>query len=163
LIVVVVAFVAMTLIAGIALGTAYITRPLGSVLDGIRDGDFKARVLVRELGDDHGSLVASSPAMTRVLDVARRASRSTASVLESSRVRPAGGGEVGIDVRAIAACSSRATATCRAPRGSSASTAERCTASSNSGTNRQRVALPSYDPLAAGAPRRRVSASQRDG
>jgi len=37
--------------------------------------------LRRELGDDRGSLIASSPAMVRVLDVARRASRSMASVL----------------------------------------------------------------------------------
>jgi DNA-binding NtrC family response regulator len=37
--------------------------------------------LRRELGDDRGNLVATSPAMTRVLDIARRASRSTASVL----------------------------------------------------------------------------------
>ena len=37
--------------------------------------------LRRELGDDRGNLVASSPAMVKVLDVARRASRSMASVL----------------------------------------------------------------------------------
>jgi DNA-binding NtrC family response regulator len=37
--------------------------------------------LRRELGDDRGSLVAGSPAMHKVLDVARRAARSTASVL----------------------------------------------------------------------------------
>ncbi|HEY0476005.1 MAG TPA: sigma-54 dependent transcriptional regulator [Kofleriaceae bacterium] len=37
--------------------------------------------LRRELDDDHGNLIAASPAMTRVLDVARRAARSTVSVL----------------------------------------------------------------------------------
>jgi len=37
--------------------------------------------LRRELGDDRGALVAGSPAMTKVLDVARRAARSAASVL----------------------------------------------------------------------------------
>jgi DNA-binding NtrC family response regulator len=37
--------------------------------------------LRRELGDDRGSLVATSPAMQKVLDVARRAARSQASVL----------------------------------------------------------------------------------
>ena len=37
--------------------------------------------LRRELGDDRGGLVAASPAMARVLDVARRAARSQASVL----------------------------------------------------------------------------------
>ena len=37
--------------------------------------------LRRELGDDRGSLVAGSPVMHKVLDVARRAARSAASVL----------------------------------------------------------------------------------
>jgi DNA-binding NtrC family response regulator len=37
--------------------------------------------LRRELGDDRGNLVAGSPAMVKVLDVARRAARATASVL----------------------------------------------------------------------------------
>jgi len=37
--------------------------------------------LRRELGDDRGNLIASSPAMTKVLDIARRAARSMASVL----------------------------------------------------------------------------------
>jgi DNA-binding NtrC family response regulator len=37
--------------------------------------------LRRELGHDHGNLVAGSPAMQKVLDVARRAARGTASVL----------------------------------------------------------------------------------
>jgi DNA-binding NtrC family response regulator len=37
--------------------------------------------LRRELGDDRGNLVAASPAMRKVLDLARRAARSTASVL----------------------------------------------------------------------------------
>jgi len=37
--------------------------------------------LRRELGGDRGNLVAGSPAMVKVLDVARRAARSTASVL----------------------------------------------------------------------------------
>src|SRR5262249_5547042 len=35
--------------------------------------------LRRELGDDRGTLVAASPAMQKVLDIARRASRSMAS------------------------------------------------------------------------------------
>jgi DNA-binding NtrC family response regulator len=37
--------------------------------------------LRRELGDDRGQLIATSPAMQKVLDIARRAARSTASVL----------------------------------------------------------------------------------
>src|SRR4051812_8138419 len=37
--------------------------------------------LRRELGDDRGNLVAGSPAMVKVLDVGRRAARTTASVL----------------------------------------------------------------------------------
>ncbi|HEX2691585.1 MAG TPA: sigma-54 dependent transcriptional regulator [Kofleriaceae bacterium] len=37
--------------------------------------------LRRELGDDRGNLVAQSPAMIKVLDLARRASRGTANVL----------------------------------------------------------------------------------
>jgi DNA-binding NtrC family response regulator len=37
--------------------------------------------LRRELGDDRGNLVAASPAMVKVLDLARRASRGAASVL----------------------------------------------------------------------------------
>jgi DNA-binding NtrC family response regulator len=37
--------------------------------------------LRRELGDDRGNLVAASPVMVKVLEIARRASRSTASVL----------------------------------------------------------------------------------
>jgi len=37
--------------------------------------------LRRELDDDRGNLIAISPAMTKVLDIARRASRGTASVL----------------------------------------------------------------------------------
>ena len=73
LIIVVVAFVAVTLIAGIALGTAYITRPLGSVLDGIghvRDGDFKARVPVAH-HDEIGALVDEFNAMVAALVEAR--------------------------------------------------------------------------------------------
>ncbi|HMG56456.1 MAG TPA: sigma-54 dependent transcriptional regulator [Kofleriaceae bacterium] len=37
--------------------------------------------LRRELGDDRGNLVAASPAMVKVLEIARRAARSTVSVL----------------------------------------------------------------------------------
>ena len=37
--------------------------------------------LRRELGDDRGNLVAASPVMVKVLEIARRAARSTASVL----------------------------------------------------------------------------------
>jgi DNA-binding NtrC family response regulator len=37
--------------------------------------------LRRELGDDRGNLVATSPAMTKALDLARRAARSSANVL----------------------------------------------------------------------------------
>src|SRR6185295_1521228 len=74
LIVVVVAFVAVTLIAGIALGTAYITRPLGSVLDGIghvRAGDFKARVPVAH-HDEIGALIDEFNAMVAALVDARQ-------------------------------------------------------------------------------------------
>jgi two-component system, NtrC family, sensor histidine kinase HydH len=73
LIIVVVAFIAVTLIAGIALGTAYITRPLGAVLDGIahvRDGDFKARVPVAH-HDEIGALVDEFNAMVANLVEAR--------------------------------------------------------------------------------------------
>ncbi|HEY0989927.1 MAG TPA: hypothetical protein VGD80_22815, partial [Kofleriaceae bacterium] len=47
LIAVVVAFVVVTLLSGVLLGSAYITRPLATLLDGVahvRDGDFKSRV-----------------------------------------------------------------------------------------------------------------------
>ncbi|HEX7838294.1 MAG TPA: ATP-binding protein, partial [Kofleriaceae bacterium] len=71
--IVVVAFVAVTLIAGIALGTAYITRPLGAVLDGIahvRDGDFKSRVPVTR-HDEIGALIDEFNAMVAALVAAR--------------------------------------------------------------------------------------------
>jgi signal transduction histidine kinase len=74
LIVVVVAFVAVTLVAGILFGTAYITRPLATVLDGIahvRDGDFKSRVpLARH--DEIGALTDEFNAMVATLGEARQ-------------------------------------------------------------------------------------------
>lgn len=74
LIAVVVAFVAVTLIAGIALGTAYISRPIATMLDGVahvRDGDFKSRVpLLRH--DEIGALVDEFNAMVETLGQARQ-------------------------------------------------------------------------------------------
>jgi signal transduction histidine kinase len=74
LIAVVVAFVAVTLVAGILLGAAYITRPLASVLDGIshvRAGDFKSRVpLARH--DEIGALIDEFNAMLAALVEARQ-------------------------------------------------------------------------------------------
>jgi len=73
LIAVVVAFVVVTMLSGILLGAAYITRPLATLLDGIahvRDGDFKSRVaLVRH--DEIGSLVDEFNAMVAALGDAR--------------------------------------------------------------------------------------------
>jgi signal transduction histidine kinase len=74
LIAVVVAFVAVTLVGGVLLGTAYITRPLARVLDGIahvRDGDFKSTVPpVRH--DEIGALVDEFNAMVAALVAARQ-------------------------------------------------------------------------------------------
>src|SRR5262249_44489167 len=71
---VVVAFVAITMGAGILLGTAYVTRPLATLLDGIahvRDGDFKSRVpLARH--DEIGALVDEFNSMVAALGDARQ-------------------------------------------------------------------------------------------
>jgi len=73
LIAVVVAFVAVTMVSGILLGTAYITRPLATLVDGIahvRDGDFKSRVpLARH--DEIGALVDEFNTMAQTLGQAR--------------------------------------------------------------------------------------------
>lgn len=74
LIAVVVAFVAVTLVAGVLLGTAYITRPLAAVLDGIahvRDGDFKSSVPLAH-HDEIGALIEEFNAMVAALVEARR-------------------------------------------------------------------------------------------
>jgi signal transduction histidine kinase len=74
LIVVVVAFVAMTLVAGVLLGTAYITRPLAGVLDGIahvRSGDFQSTVPPAR-HDEIGALVDEFNAMVAALVAARQ-------------------------------------------------------------------------------------------
>jgi signal transduction histidine kinase len=74
LIAVVVAFVAVTMIGGVLLGTAYVTRPLAILLDGmahVRDGDFKSRVpLARH--DEIGALVDEFNAMVTTLGDARQ-------------------------------------------------------------------------------------------
>ena len=74
LIAVVVAFGAVTMISGVLLGTAYITRPLATMLDGIahiRAGDFKSRVpLARH--DEIGALVDEFNAMVATLGHARQ-------------------------------------------------------------------------------------------
>jgi signal transduction histidine kinase len=74
LIAVVVAFVAVTVVSGVLLGTAYITRPLATMLDGVahvRDGDFKSRVpLARH--DEIGALVDEFNAMVAALGDARQ-------------------------------------------------------------------------------------------
>lgn len=74
LIAVVVAFVVVTMLSGILLGSAYITRPLATLLDGIahvRDGDFKSRVAqVRH--DEIGGLVDEFNAMVEALGDARQ-------------------------------------------------------------------------------------------
>ncbi|HEU4731196.1 MAG TPA: HAMP domain-containing sensor histidine kinase [Kofleriaceae bacterium] len=74
LIAVVVGFVAVTMIGGVLLGTAYVTRPLAILLDGIahvRDGDFKSRVqLARH--DEIGALVDEFNAMVAALGEARQ-------------------------------------------------------------------------------------------
>ncbi len=74
LIAVVVAFVAVTLAAGVALGTAYITRPLATVLDGIshvRAGDFRSAVPLAH-HDEIGALVDEFNAMVAALAEARQ-------------------------------------------------------------------------------------------
>jgi signal transduction histidine kinase len=74
LIAVVVAFVAVTMISGLLLGTAYVTRPLATMLDGVahvRDGDFKSRVaLIRH--DEIGALVDEFNTMVAALGEARQ-------------------------------------------------------------------------------------------
>jgi signal transduction histidine kinase len=73
LIAVVVAFVAVTMAAGLLLGTAYVTRPLATMLDGVahvRAGDFKARVPVVR-ADEIGALVDEFNAMVAALGQAR--------------------------------------------------------------------------------------------
>jgi signal transduction histidine kinase len=74
LIAVVVAFIAVTMISGILLGTAYVTRPLATMLDGVahvRDGDFKSRVpLARH--DEIGALVDEFNTMVAALGQARQ-------------------------------------------------------------------------------------------
>jgi DNA-binding NtrC family response regulator len=67
----------------------FVTKPfkipalLLSVERALRERTMRREIvrLRRELGDDRGNLVAESPAMVKVLDVARRASRSIATVL----------------------------------------------------------------------------------
>ena len=74
LIAVVVAFVAVGLAIGLVLGTAYITRPLSSVLDGIahvRDGDFKSQVPLAR-NDEIGALIDEFNAMVAALTAARQ-------------------------------------------------------------------------------------------
>jgi signal transduction histidine kinase len=73
LIAVVVAFAAVALATGILLGTAYITRPLARVLDGIahvRDGDFRSPVPVAR-HDEIGALIDEFNAMVGALTAAR--------------------------------------------------------------------------------------------
>jgi signal transduction histidine kinase len=74
LIAVVVALVAVTLAAGVLLGTAYVTRPLATVLDGInhvRAGDFRSPV-PRAHHDEIGALVDQFNAMVDTLAEARQ-------------------------------------------------------------------------------------------
>jgi signal transduction histidine kinase len=74
LIAVVVALVAVTLAAGVLLGTAYITRPLATVLDGIshvRAGDFRSAVPLAHR-DEIGALVDEFNAMVAALADARQ-------------------------------------------------------------------------------------------
>jgi two-component system, NtrC family, sensor histidine kinase HydH len=74
LIAVVVAFVAVTLAAGVLLGTAYITRPLATVLAGIghvRAGDFRSPVPLAH-HDEIGALVDEFNAMVAALADARQ-------------------------------------------------------------------------------------------
>ena len=74
LIVVVAAFVAVTLVAGMLLGTAYITRPLATLLDGIahvRAGDFRSRVPPAH-HDEIGALVDEFNTMVEALGEARQ-------------------------------------------------------------------------------------------
>jgi signal transduction histidine kinase len=74
LIAVVVALVAVTLAAGVLLGTAYVTRPLATVLDGInhvRAGDFRSPVPLAH-HDEIGALVDQFNAMVDTLAEARQ-------------------------------------------------------------------------------------------
>jgi len=71
---VVAAFVAVTMVSGMLLGTAYITRPLATMLDGVahvRDGDFKSRVPLAR-NDEIGALVDEFNAMVVALGEARQ-------------------------------------------------------------------------------------------
>lgn len=73
LIAVVVAFVAVTMVAGLALGTLYVSRPVAAVIAGIRDvrhGDFRAPVSVRR-HDEIGAVVDEFNAMVVTLAEAR--------------------------------------------------------------------------------------------
>ncbi len=70
---VVVAFVAVTMIAGLALGTWYVSRPVDSVLAGIRDvrrGDFRHPVQARR-HDEIGAVIDEFNAMVSALAEAR--------------------------------------------------------------------------------------------
>ena len=74
LIAVVVALVAVTLAAGVLLGTAYVTRPLATVLYGIshvRAGDFRSTVPLAH-HDEIGALVDEFNAMVDALALARQ-------------------------------------------------------------------------------------------
>jgi signal transduction histidine kinase len=74
LIAVVVALGALTLAAGVLLGTAYVTRPLATVLDGIshvRAGDFRSQVPLAH-HDEIGALVDEFNAMVAALADARQ-------------------------------------------------------------------------------------------
>jgi signal transduction histidine kinase len=74
LIAVVVAFVSVTMISGILLGTAYITRPLATLVDGmahVRDGDFRSHVPPAR-HDEIGALVDEFNAMVARLGDARQ-------------------------------------------------------------------------------------------
>ncbi len=71
--VIVAVFLLVTTVAGIALGTMYVTRPLGRVLAGVRDvraGDFRAKVQPAR-HDEIGELVDEFNAMLRALETAR--------------------------------------------------------------------------------------------
>ncbi len=73
LIAVVVAFVAVTLFAGLVLGTLYVTRPVAAVLDGIKDvrrGDFRTPIAGRR-HDEIGAVIDEFNAMAATLAEAR--------------------------------------------------------------------------------------------
>jgi signal transduction histidine kinase len=68
------AFLVLTSLAGFALGTLYIRRPVARVLDGIRHvrgGDLRSRVSAAH-DDEIGALVAEFNAMVAALDLARQ-------------------------------------------------------------------------------------------